>query len=82
VADLVSKLRTPKAVWLMLRAEGHGGGVNEAEWVAAAWMTIVIDCGNSMFKDDVRRAKSLQAKGIPMSMWAPVVASGDRSRSA
>jgi len=32
---------------------------------------IVIDGGNSMFKDDVRRAKVLQAKVFTMSRWAP-----------
>ena len=64
VADLVSKLRTPKAVWLMLPAgEVTETGVNELSGLLQPG-DIVIDGGNSMFKDDVRRAKALQAKGI------------------
>jgi 6-phosphogluconate dehydrogenase len=64
VADLVSKLRPPKAVWLMLPA----GAVTEAGVDELSGLLqpgdIVIDGGNSMFKDDVRRAKALKAKGI------------------
>jgi 6-phosphogluconate dehydrogenase len=64
VADLVSKLRSPKAVWLMLPA----GAVTEAGVTELSGLLqsgdIVIDGGNSMFKDDVRRAKALRAKGI------------------
>src|SRR5215510_14273328 len=64
VADLVSKLRTPKAVWLMLPAgEITEAGVHELSTLLQAG-DIVIDGGNSMFKDDIRRAKGLRAKGI------------------
>jgi 6-phosphogluconate dehydrogenase len=64
VADLVSKLRTPKAVWLMLPAgEITEAGVNELSTLLQAG-DIIIDGGNSMFKDDIRRAKGLRAKGI------------------
>ena len=64
VADLVSKLRSPKAVWLMLPAGAvTEAGVNELSGLLQAG-DIVIDGGNSMFKDDVRRAKALQGKGI------------------
>src|SRR5712691_6478783 len=64
VADLVSKLRAPKAVWLMLPAgEVTEAGVNELNTLLQAG-DIVIDGGNSMFKDDIRRAKGLRAKGI------------------
>ena len=64
VVDLVSKLRTPKAVWLMLPAgEVTEAGVNELNTLLQAG-DIVIDGGNSMFKDDIRRAKGLRAKGI------------------
>src|SRR5919206_3533040 len=64
VADLVSKLRTPKAVWLMLPAgQVTEDGVNELSTLLQAG-DIVIDGGNSMFKDDIRRAKALRAKGI------------------
>jgi 6-phosphogluconate dehydrogenase len=64
VPDLVSKLRTPKAVWLMLPAgEVTEAGVNELSTLLQAG-DIVIDGGNSMFKDDIRRAKALRGKGI------------------
>jgi 6-phosphogluconate dehydrogenase len=64
VTDLVSKLRTPKAVWLMLPAgEITEAGVDELSTLLQAG-DIVIDGGNSMFKDDIRRAKGLRAKGI------------------
>src|SRR5499427_7639117 len=64
VADLVSKLRTPKAVWLMLPAgEITEAGVHELSTLLQAG-DIVIDGGNSMFKDDIRRAKALREKGV------------------
>jgi 6-phosphogluconate dehydrogenase len=64
LAELISKLQPPRAIWLMLPA----GTITEAavaqlgELCAAG--DIIIDGGNSMFKDDVRRAKALQPKGI------------------
>src|SRR5215470_15830110 len=64
VADLVSKLRPPRAVWLMLPAgEITEAGVHELSTLLQAG-DIVIDGGNSMFKDDIRRAKALREKGI------------------
>ena len=57
-------LRTPRAVWVMLPA----GRITE-ETIAqlVELMTagdIVIDGGNTYYKDDVRRARTLAAKGI------------------
>lgn len=64
VADSVSKMRSPKAVWLMLPAGAvTENGVNQLSELLQAG-DIIIDGGNSMFKDDVRRAKALRAKGI------------------
>jgi 6-phosphogluconate dehydrogenase len=64
VADLVSKLRPPKAVWLMLPAgQVTEAGVHELGTLLQAGDT-VIDGGNSMFKDDVRRAKALKTQGV------------------
>ena len=64
VADLVSKLQTPRAVWLMLPAGAiTEAGVHELGDLLQAG-DMVIDGGNSMFKDDVRRATTLRAKGI------------------
>ena len=64
VADLVSKLRPPRAVWLMLPAgEITEAGVHELSPLLQPG-DIIIDGGNSMFKDDVRRAQGLKTKGI------------------
>lgn len=64
VADLVSKLRTPKAVWLMLPSGAiTESAVNEVGGLLSAG-DILIDGGNSMFKDDVRRSNALKGKGI------------------
>jgi 6-phosphogluconate dehydrogenase len=62
--DLVDKLRAPRAIWVMLPA----GDVTEAAVMELAQLCasgdIIIDGGNSMFKDDVRRAQVLKERGI------------------
>ena len=63
LADLVSKLEAPRAVWLMIPAGLTGKVVDE---VAALLDPgdIVIDGGNSNYRDDVRRAAALRESGI------------------
>src|SRR5512141_879510 len=62
--DFVSKLGKPRIAWLMVPA----GDPTEKTVQALAQKfqagDILIDGGNSYFKDDVRRAKELKAKGI------------------
>jgi 6-phosphogluconate dehydrogenase len=62
-ADLVAKLQTPRAIWLMVPA-----AVVESSIAALAPLMapgdILIDGGNSYYVDDVRRAADLAAKGI------------------
>jgi 6-phosphogluconate dehydrogenase len=62
--DLTAKLKPPRAVWLMLPA----GAVTEAAVKelhgALEPGDIVIDGGNTFYKDDVRRARELKTKGI------------------
>ena len=62
--DFVGKLNAPRVVWLMLPA----GEVTENSMTEISEMLdegdIIIDGGNSNFKDDVRRAHLLTEKGI------------------
>ena len=62
--DLVSRLERPRAVWVMLPSgEITEGTVTELGGLLQSGDTI-IDGGNSFYKDDVRRAQTLKAKGI------------------
>jgi 6-phosphogluconate dehydrogenase len=62
--DMVAKLKPPRAAWLMVPA----GDPTEKTVVALSEKMsagdIIIDGGNSYFKDDVRRSKFLQKKNI------------------
>ena len=64
LAEFVSKLATPKIAWVMVPA----GEITEStvNKLAALFSPgdIIIDGGNSNFKDDVRRATALREKGI------------------
>ncbi|WGF89197.1 phosphogluconate dehydrogenase (NAD(+)-dependent, decarboxylating) [Marinivivus vitaminiproducens] len=64
LADLVGQLDAPRAIWLMVPA----GAITEAAVQDLAGLLepgdVIIDGGNSFYKDDVRRAKELAAKGI------------------
>ena len=63
--DVVGKLTgSPKAVWVMLP---HGKITEDTIDALSILMTpgdIVIDGGNTYYKDDIRRGKALAAKGI------------------
>jgi len=62
--ELVKKLAAPRAVWLMLPA---GATVDEHLTRLAGILSrgdMVIDGGNTYYKDDVRRAELLGPKGI------------------
>ena len=63
MADLVKKLDKPRAIWLMVPAAITGRLVDElAELLEPG--DIVIDGGNSYYRDDVDRAAKLKPKGI------------------
>jgi 6-phosphogluconate dehydrogenase len=64
LADLVRKLKKPRAVWVMLPAGEITEGTVEQLGKLLEKGDIIIDGGNSFYKDDVRRAKSLRQKGI------------------
>ena len=64
LADMVKKLTPPRAVWVMLPAGAiTEATVNELSGLMDVGDTI-IDGGNTYYKDDIRRAKSLHAQGI------------------
>jgi 6-phosphogluconate dehydrogenase len=63
LADFVAKLRTPRAVWLMLPAAIVDQELALLAPLLAAGDT-VIDGGNSYYHDDIRRASELKARGI------------------
>ena len=63
LADMVSQMSKPRAIWLMVPAAG-------VELVLADLLPlleqgdIVIDGGNSYYHDDIRRGTELQARGL------------------
>ncbi|MBL9141550.1 MAG: decarboxylating 6-phosphogluconate dehydrogenase [Phycisphaerae bacterium] len=61
--DLVSKLKAPRSVWLMIPTAFVDSTLSELTPLLAADDT-VIDGGNSYYKDDLRRGKALAAKGM------------------
>jgi len=61
--DLVKKLQTPRAVWLMVPAAAVDKTIANLVPLLDTGDTI-IDGGNSYYIDDIRRAKELAAKGI------------------
>jgi 6-phosphogluconate dehydrogenase len=64
IEDLVEKMRKPRAVWAMVPAGAPTEKtVNELSKFMSAG-DVIIDGGNSHFKDDVRRAKLLGEKGV------------------
>jgi 6-phosphogluconate dehydrogenase len=64
LANLVKKLDPPRAVWIMLPA----GAISEhmvntvSELLSAG--DILIDGGNTFYRDDIRRARTLETKNI------------------
>ncbi len=63
LADLVTKLAPPRAIWLMVPA----AFVDDTIALIAPLLQrgdTILDGGNSHYRDDVRRAQSLDPKGI------------------
>src|SRR6201996_4227910 len=62
--DMVDKLEAPRAVWVMLPA---GKITDDTVFALGGLLSagdVVIDGGNTFYKDDIRRAKALAAKKI------------------
>lgn len=64
LADVVAKLDAPRAVWVMLPAGGPTEATVEELATLLSPGDVIIDGGNSFYKDDIRRAASLREKGI------------------
>jgi 6-phosphogluconate dehydrogenase len=64
IADLVSRLDKPRAVWVMVPSGKPTEGVIDALGELLNEGDIVIDGGNSNYKDSMRRAATLQEQGI------------------
>src|SRR5688572_21398263 len=56
--DLVAQLEPPRVFWVMLPAGAATESTIDALIPLAAPGDIIVDGGNSFYKDDIRRAKS------------------------
>jgi 6-phosphogluconate dehydrogenase len=63
IDDFISKLQTPRAIWLMVPAAVVDATIAQL-LPKLAKDDILIDGGNSYYIDDIRRAKELLPKGI------------------
>jgi 6-phosphogluconate dehydrogenase len=63
LADLVEKLRPPRAVWVMVPSGGPTEGVIQELSGLLGRGDAVVDGGNSYFRDSMRRGEMLVAKG-------------------
>jgi 6-phosphogluconate dehydrogenase len=64
IRDLVKKLDPPRAVWIMLPAGAVTEGMVSTVSDLMSAGDILIDGGNTFYKDDIRRAKTLAQKNI------------------
>ena len=64
LAAVVQKLKPPRAIWLMLPAGRPTEETIDALAPSLAKGDVLIDGGNTFFKDDIRRAEKLKERGI------------------
>jgi 6-phosphogluconate dehydrogenase len=62
--EFVQKLTVPRTAWIMVPAGDPTDQTVDKLGALLAKGDVIIDGGNSFFKDDVRRAQSLASKGI------------------
>lgn len=63
IQDFMDKLETPRAVWLMLPAAVVDASIADLTPLLGAG-DVLIDGGNSYYKDDILRARALSARAI------------------
>jgi len=63
LADLVAKLSTPRAIFLMIPAASVDATLSQLVPLLERG-DVVIDAGNSYYRDDIRRAGELAGRGI------------------
>jgi 6-phosphogluconate dehydrogenase len=64
LADLVQRLKAPRAVWIMVPSGPPTEETVEAATALLAPGDVIIDGGNTRFHDDVRRSKELATKKL------------------
>lgn len=64
VSELVGMLSAPRVVWVMVPAGGPTDDVISELSTLLSPGDVIIDGGNTFYKDDIRRAGSLEPKGI------------------
>ena len=63
IKELIKKLSNPRSVWIMVPAAAVGQTISTlSEHLESG--DIVIDGGNSYYKDDIARAEALKKKGV------------------
>src|SRR5208283_1476518 len=63
IEDFVGKLTPPRSIWLMIPAGAVDQILNDLLHLVQKG-DIIIDGGNSYYRDDIRRARELQSQGI------------------
>jgi 6-phosphogluconate dehydrogenase len=63
LSDLVAKLDQPRVLWLMVPAASVDATLEQLMPLLAAG-DVVIDGGNSYYRDDIRRSKDLEPAGV------------------
>src|SRR5450830_295160 len=63
LSDLVAKLDQPRVLWLMVPAASVDATLEQLMPLLAAG-DVVVDGGNSYYRDDIRRSKELEPAGI------------------
>lgn len=64
--ELVSKLTTPRVVWVMVPAGKPTDATLDSLAALLSEGDIIIDGGNSMYKDSIQKASELKEKGISL----------------